>query len=720
MSKKKHKHRKSRKSHTPQVSKNLKSVVGAIKKAYYRKGNEPMNYKQLTAAIGAHKSEADTIRDIVGKLYGDGVFIAVSRGKYQLASFNNQAQTGVFMATRRGTGYVNTGEGEDIFIDERNTNKALDGDEVEVVVTGSKSGQPAGKVTRIIARKNNTFVGIIEISERFAFVVPSNQKVPVDIFVSKNSIKSARNGQKVLVELIDWPDGAENPTGKVIEVLGNPGEHNVEMHAILAEFGLPLEFPDNVLQAADKVDTTISAEEIKRRRDFRKITTFTIDPDDAKDFDDALSVEFLDNGNIRVGVHIADVTHYVRPGSILDVEAINRATSVYLVDRVVPMLPEVLSNMVCSLRPDEDSLCFSAVFELDQKAKVVDEWFGKTVIHSNHRFTYDTALKVLEEGKGPYLKELQSLLKLSKIMRRDRISHGAIEFGGSEVKFQLDEDGKPVGVIKKVMKDTNRLIEDFMLLANKRVAARVAKVKDRTPRPFVYRVHDVPDPDKLIELKAFARRFGHNLTSVKDKGAAFAITQLLRDAAGQPEEDVIRHMAIRTMSKAYYTTKNIGHYGLSFTHYSHFTSPIRRYPDMLVHRQLEHELKNEKGMAEDELESLCRHCSVQEKKATEAERASIKYKQVEYMLDKVGEEFAGIISGITSWGIFVELVETNCEGMISLQSMRDDHYVFDEDKYQIIGKRHGEEFNIGDALDIRVVRGDLINKQLDFEFVKFR
>lgn len=679
-----------------------------------------MNYKQLTAAIGAHKSEADVIRDIVGKLYGEGVLVAVSRGKYQLASFNDQAQTGVFMATRRGTGYVNTGGSEDIFIDERNTHKALDGDEVEVVVTGSKSGQPSGKVTRVIARKTTTFVGIIELSDRFAFVVPSNQKIPVDIFVLKSATKSARNGQKVLVEMVDWPEDADNPTGKVIEVLGNPGEHNVEMHAILAEFGLPLEFPDKVLREADKIETTISKEEISRRRDFRKTTTFTIDPDDAKDFDDALSVEFLNNGHVRVGVHIADVTHYLRPGSVLDTEAVNRATSVYLVDRVVPMLPEVLSNAVCSLRPEEDSLCFSAVFELDSEARVVDEWFGKTVIHSDFRFTYDTALQVLETSKGPYLKELQALLKLSKIMRRERVAHGAIEFGGSEVKFQLDAEGKPVGVIKKVMRDTNRLIEDFMLLANKRVAAKVACVKDRTPRPFVYRVHDEPDPDKLIELKAFARRFGYDLKSVKDKGAAFAITQLLRDAEGKPEEDVIRHMAIRTMSKAYYTTKNIGHYGLSFTHYSHFTSPIRRYPDVLVHRQLEHELKKEKGLAEDELEALCRHCSMQEKKATEAERASIKYKQVEYMLDKVGEEFAGIISGITNWGIFVELAETNCEGMISLQSMKDDHYVFHEDKYQIIGKRYGEEFNIGDALDIRVVRGDLVNKQLDFEFVRFR
>jgi len=720
MSKKKNKYKKHKSQGGVKKAKNLKSFVGAIKKAFYQNQNRPMNYKQVAAAMGVPRSEADTVRELLGRMYGEKVLHTVSRGKYQLAEFDEAAKTGTFQGTRRGIGYVKTTSGEDVFIDLKYVGQALDGDEVEVVIIGSRSGQPAGKVVRIIQRASTTFVGLIEVSEKFAFVVPSSQRIHVDFFVLKSQIKSAVNGQKVVVELVDWPESAENPTGKVVEVLGNPGEHDVEMHAIMAEFGLPIEFPDKVLKAADKINTTISKEEIARRRDFRKVTTFTIDPDDAKDFDDALSIEFLDNGNLRVGIHIADVTHYVEPETILDKEAVNRATSVYLVDRVVPMLPEVLSNVVCSLRPNEEKLSFSAVFELTNKAVVVDEWYGKTIINSDHRFTYDTAQKVLDNGKGPFSKELQALLKLSKLMRAERVSRGAIEFGGSEVKFQLDEKGKPIGVVKKVMKDTNRLIEDFMLLANKSVAAKIGKAKGRTVKPFVYRVHDEPDPDKLIELKAFARRFGHDLKSVKDKGASFAITQLLRDAAGKPEEDVIRHMAIRSMAKAYYSTKNMGHYGLSFSHYTHFTSPIRRFPDMLVHRQLMHELQNEKGISEDELESLCRHSSLRERKATEAERASIKYKQVEFMLDKVGEEFAGIISGLTNWGIYVELIESSCEGMISLQSLRDDHYMFDEDKYQIIGKRYGEIFGIGDQLDIRVVRGDLLTKQLDFEFVRFR
>lgn len=717
MSKKK----KKKHSHSSKVKPlNLKVVINGIRHVFQQRQNKSLNYKQIAAAVGKGKYDKSVIKKVIDQLYKEGVIVSPARGKYQLADFSQGSKTGILQATRRGTGYVQTGDKEDVFIDNRHIGKALDGDEVEVLITGSKGSQPAGKIVNVIKRASSTFVGVIEISDRFAFVVPSNQRVHVDLFVSKNDIKGAKNGQKVIVEMIDWPEGTDNPTGKVVEILGNPGEHNVEMHAILAEFGLPLDFPQEVLAAADKVDTNISREEIARRRDFRPITTFTIDPDDAKDFDDALSVEFLSDNRVRVGVHIADVSHYVVPGKTLDKEAIKRATSVYLVDRVVPMLPEVLSNLVCSLRPDEEKLCFSAVFELDEQANVLDEWYGKTIIRSDFRFTYETAQKSLDSGKGNYIKELQALLKLSKIMRQDRVSHGAIEFGGSEVKFELAEDGRPIGVKKKVMQDTNRLIEDFMLLANKRVAAKVGKVKKGPPKPFVYRVHDEPDTEKLVELKAFARRFGHEFSGSKNKGAAFAITQLLRDVAGQPEEDVIRHMAVRTMAKAYYSTDNIGHYGLSFEYYTHFTSPIRRYPDVLVHRQLQHYLSNEKGISEEELDLLCRHSSVQERKATEAERASIKYKQVEFMLDKVGEEFVGIISGLTNWGIFVEIIETNCEGMISLQSMSDDHYKFDEDKYQIIGRRHGEEFSIGDQINIRVVRGDLINKQLDFEFVSFR
>lgn len=698
---------------------NLKALIGGIRQVFRQRENQPLNHKQVAAALGAGRFGQEAVKRALEQLLRDGALVSPSRGKYHLANFSPKLETGRLQATRRGTGYVVTGAKEDVFVDRNHMGQALDGDEVEVKITGQKGGQPAGRIVRVLERANKTFVGVIEVSERFAFVVPSNQRIHVDVFVPREKIKGARNGQKVIVEVLEWPEHSDNPIGFVTEVLGNPGEHNVEMHAILAEFGLPLEFPQKVLAAADKVETQIPKQEIAKRRDFRDITTFTIDPDDAKDFDDALSISFPGENRYRVGIHIADVTHYLQPGSLLDKEAINRATSVYLVDRVVPMLPEVLSNMVCSLRPKEEKLCFSAVFDLDDNANVVDEWYGKTVICSDHRFTYDQAQAVIEKGRGHFSDELKVLHRLSKAMRAARVSHGAIEFGGSEVKFELDDDGRPVGIKKKVMKDANKLIEDFMLLANKRVAAHIGKVKKGAARPFVYRVHDEPDTDKLIELKAFARRFGHTFTAGKNKGAAFAITQLLRDVEGQPEEDVIRHMAIRTMAKAYYSTNNIGHYGLSFEYYTHFTSPIRRYPDVMVHRQLQAYLEGQKGLAEEDLDRLCKHCSIQERKATEAERASIKYKQVEFMLDKVGEEFVGIISGLTNWGIFVEIIETSSEGMISLQSMKDDHYVFDEEKYQIVGKRYGEVFSIGDHVNIQVVRGDLLNKQLDFEFLSF-
>ncbi len=715
--------RKNKKKY-PSLSKkktgNKKVNVKNITALFHQQQNRPLNYKQINAALGGNKTDAEAIVKLLHQMVSDQKLISPVRGKFQLASFASGLKTGVLQGTKRGSGYVITDDADDVFVDNRHLGYALDGDKVEVRITGARGGKPSGRIERVLERYTNTFVGVIDISNHFAFVVPSSQRIQVDFYVNKKDFKGAKDGQKVIVELIEWPEGAENPIAKVIEVLGNPGEHQVEMNAIMAEFGLPMEFPKDVLRAADKIDTTISIEEIAKRRDFRQITTFTIDPDNAKDFDDALSVEFLDNGNYRVGIHIADVSHYVKPDDIIDQEAVRRATSVYLVDRVVPMLPEVLSNLVCSLRPDEDKYCFSAVFELDQQANLISEWYGKTVIRSDYRFTYEAAQQVLDTGEGPFLKELNVLLGLSKIMRSERVAHGAIEFGGTEVKFELDEDGRPIGVKKKVMKDTNRLIEDFMLLANKMVASKIGKIKQGMPKPFVYRVHDEPDTDKLIELRAFARRFGHEFSTAKNKGAAFAITQLLKDVAGSAEEDIIRHMAIRSMAKAYYATENHGHYGLSFDYYTHFTSPIRRYPDVLVHRQLQHYLQNEKAISEEELDHLCKHSSIQERKATEAERASIKYKQVEFMMDKVGEEFAGIITGLTNWGIFVEIIETSCEGMITLQSIGDDHYTFDEEKYQVIGNRFGAEFNIGDQIDIRVVRGDLVNKQLDFEFVAFR
>lgn len=693
-------------------------LTPAVIAAFKREENRPMNYKQLLARMGLHKPAKGVLQRTLEKMIYSDLLDVNSRGKYRLVDFTPGELTGVLQVTRRGVGYLLTDQGEDdVVINPKDMGAALDGDTVAVTLKGKRSGQPAGRVAKVLQRAATTFVGVIQISDRYAFVVPSNQRIHVDFFVLRSNIGGAKNGQKVIVEMTGWPDDSENPTGKVVAVLGNPGDHEVEMHAIMAEFGLPMEFKPSVQEAADKVDTQITPAEIKRRRDFRKATTFTIDPVDAKDFDDALSVEFLKDGVLRVGIHIADVSHYVQPGDILDKEAYQRATSVYLVDRVVPMLPEVLSNLVCSLRPEEEKLCFSAVFDLDENAAIKAEWFGRTVIRSDHRFTYEAAQEVLDAQKGPYLKELNALLSLSKIMRKARTAFGAIEFGGSEVRFDLDENGKPIGVQEKKLQDTNRLIEDFMLLANQRVAMFVSQRKPENPVPFVYRVHKEPDEDKLTELRAFAQRFGHEMKAAKNKSAAFAITELLRNVAGKPEENLLRHMAIRSMAKAVYSTQNIGHYGLGFQYYTHFTSPIRRYPDVMVHRVLERVLEGETGPDQDTLESSCRHCSLQERKASEAERMSIKYKQVEFMMDHVGEVFEGIVSGLTNWGIFVVLNDNSCEGMINLQQMDGDYYVFDEERYRVVGKRTKTVFEIGDPITVHVVRGDLVNLQIDFDWV---
>ncbi len=490
------------------------------------------------------------------------------------------------------------------------------------------------------------------------------------------------------------------------------------MHAILVEFGLPFEFPDKVVSAAEKVETEISEAEIARRKDFRPFPTFTIDPDDAKDFDDAISLRKLDDDTHEIGIHIADVSHYVKPNSILDKEAVNRATSVYLVDRVVPMLPEVLSNFVCSLRPDEDKLCMSAVFQVDNNGKVKKEWFGKTVIRSNKRFTYNDAQEIIEGKDGPYKEEILLLDKWAKRMRTDRMKHGALEFSGVEVKFKLDENGKPLGVYHKTMKEANFLIEEFMLLANKRVAEHVGKIKKGAEaKPFVYRVHDLPDPEKLKTLKDFLARIGYKLKSIKPEQASEALNELMHQVKNQPEEDIVKQMAIRTMSKAIYTTENIGHYGLAFDYYTHFTSPIRRYPDVLVHRLIDAYNHQQKYANEEELERLCKHSSGMEKKASDAERASIKYKQVEFMLNKIGEHFSGNVSGLTRWGMYVELEDTKIEGMIPLNSMQDDDYRYDEKKNQIVGAKYKEVFEFGDKVRVKVNGADLVLKQLDFRII---
>jgi len=681
-----------------------------------------LNYKQISARLGVSNSnERRSVIQILDELVFSELLVEVNHGKFQVHPSQMAQMKATLDFTKSGSAYaIPEVEGKDIFISEKNTGQALHGDVVEIAIIGSNRGQAEGKVVKVLERKSENYVGIIELSKNHAFFVPTNSRIHVDFFIDKSKTKNAKNGQKVIVKLLQWKEDEKSPEAEVITVLGDPGVNEVEMHAILAEFDLPLEFPDRVLRAAEKVDVTISAEEIKKRRDFRTHKTFTIDPDDAKDFDDALSIHPNTDGTYEVGIHIADVSHYVKPGSELEEEALKRATSVYLVDRVVPMLPEVLSNYVCSLRPSEEKLCMSAVFTISEEGKVLKEWFGKTIIESDHRFTYEDAQAIIEgtDKKHPLKDEVLRFQKWALKMRKARIENGALEFSGTEVKFKLDENGKPIGVYEKKMRDANKLIEEFMLLANRRVAAFIGKPeKNKQVKTFVYRVHDTPDPEKLFKLKEFVSRLGYKLKSTKPENASFALNDLLKQVKDKPEEDAIKIMSIRTMSKAIYTTENIGHYGLAFDYYSHFTSPIRRYPDVMVHRLLESYTQGAPSAKKDDLEKKCKHSSEREKKASEAERASIKYKQVEFMLDKIGENFQGHISGIARWGIFVELEGTKVEGMIPLNTMDDDIYRFDDRKNQIIGQRYKEVFEFGDKINVKVHGADLILKQLDFRMI---
>ena len=548
-------------------------------------------------------------------------------------------------------------------------------------------------------------------------MVTSDQRMPVDIFIANDKLKGAKNGEKVVAKITEWPSDKKNPFGIVTQVLGMPGEHDTEMHAILAEYGLPNEFPEKVEQDAAKLNIEIDVKEIKKRRDFRAVTTFTIDPVDAKDFDDALSIKKLENGNWEIGVHIADVSHYVRPGTLLDDEALKRATSVYLVDRVVPMLPEVLSNNACSLRPQETKLCFSAVFELTENAELKNEWFGRTVIFSDRRFSYEEAQERIETKEGDYAEEILQMDKLAKILRKERFKKGAIAFDRIEVKFNLDEHVNPVGIFFKESKDSNKLIEEFMLLANKRVAEFIGKpTGKKEPKTFVYRIHDEPNQEKLLTLSNFVKTFGYKL-DINQADVTKSLNSLLADVHGKAEENLIEQLAIRTMAKATYSTNNIGHYGLSFPYYSHFTSPIRRYPDVIAHRLLQHYLDGGASVNQEEVEEQCKHSSKMEILASEAERASIKYKQVEYLQDKIGEEYDGFISGVSEWGIYVEIMSGMCEGMVKLRDMDDDYYSFDPDNYCAVGRKKGKTYRMGDEVRIMVKRADLVRKQLDFVLV---
>ncbi len=612
---------------------------------------------------------------------------------------------------------TNTDHG-DIWVKTDLLKNAMDGDTVEVMVFSKRHGKrPEGQVEKIITRKTVELVGKIEFSTRYAFVVPDNRKIHIDVFIPLNKVLAANHKDKVIIKINKWPSHGQNPEGEVIRVLGPAGKHEAEMHSIMAEFGLPFEFSNKVEEEANKLSDKLPTEEIKKRKDFRPITTFTIDPLDAKDFDDAISYKTLKSGNVEVGIHIADVTHYVRPKTGLEEEAVKRATSVYLVDRTIPMLPEHISNGLCSLRPNEDKFTFSAVFELTPEAQIAKEWFGRTVIHSNRRFTYEEAQQGIETKKGDFAEELNALNTLAKILKKERAKRGAINFETTEVRFELAEDGTPLRVVPKVRVDAHKLVEEFMLLANKRVAQYVFDLhKGKERDTFVYRTHDNPDPEKINTFATFAKRFGHEI-DVEGNRISNSINALIAEIEGKPEENVLQSLAIRSMAKAKYTTEANGHFGLAFTHYTHFTSPIRRYPDMMVHRLLQHYLSGGKSVNEEDYEELCLHSSDMEKRAAEAERASIKYKQVEFMQNAEKKPYDGVITGLTEWGIFVEITETKCEGMIRMSEMNDDFYEFDEDNYRIIGKRNKKMLSLGDKVVVEVIDTNIDRRTIDLAFV---
>lgn len=686
--------------------------------------NNKFSLKHLASASGGADKEGrrETLA-ILGRLYDEGIVEECAREKYRLTRSHLPRYEGTAEMTPGGAVYVRVeGQENDIYVNQRNAANALDGDRVEVAVMHrGHRGRTEGEIVRIVERSRRPCVGIAEVGAHQIFVRPDSRRMPLDIYLSKREYPDIRDGQKVVVRIVDWQPGSKSPVGELVEILGMAGENDAEMHAILSEYELPYRFEPAVEQAATAIDGRIDEQEIARRRDFRGTTTFTVDPADAKDFDDALSVRRLRDGVWEVGVHIADVTHYVRPHSVLDDEAVARGTSVYLVDRTVPMLPERLSNELCSLRPHEDSLCFSAVFTLDENLDILDEWFGRTVIHSDRRFTYAEAQEVIETGRGDYAEEVLTLHRLAEELRRQRFRNGAIGFERDEVKFRLDEAGRPLGVYFKEQKESNRMIEEFMLLANRRVAEFCSARHDdkgrKTARTMVYRVHDVPNEEKLDRFRQFILRFGHVFKAAKGRAVAREMNKLFTKVRGAAEENAVTTMAVRSMAKAFYTTDNIGHYGLAFPCYTHFTSPIRRYPDMMVHRLLAHYLAGGRSADKQAVEELCARASEREVIAAEAERASIKYKMVEFMKERLGEEFEGHISGVTEWGIYVELDETHIEGMAHLRDIEGDWFDFDEQRYEIVGRSTGRRLTLGDAVRIRVRRADMRKRQLDFELL---
>lgn len=711
-----------------------KDFSDKILKILSQSANKAFNYKQIGAKLELDDTQSrnQIIKDLKILASQDKI-IESEPGKYLVKAVSKDYYEGKIDMTGRKTAYFVCSElEEDVFIPTNNLNHALDKDIVKVYVYNKRKGKkPEGEVIEVIERNKTDFVGVIDIQANFAFVSTANPKMYTDIFIPKDKIGEAEQGDVVLVHIEDWPARADSPFGSVIKVLGKPGEHDTEIHAILAEYGLPSEFPIEVETFAQKIDTSIEASEIAKRRDMRDTLTFTIDPKDAKDFDDALSFKKLENGNYEIGIHIADVSHYLQEGTILDDEAYQRATSVYLVDRVVPMLPEVLSNFACSLRPNEEKYTFSAIFEITETTQVVNQWFGRTVIYSDQRFSYEEAQYIIETKDdvipsaisitGSSYKVSKEIVaatlkmdELAKIFRKRRMADGAISFDKVEVKFNLDSDGEPQGVYFKVSKDANHLIEEFMLLANRKVAEFIGKQK----KTFIYRIHDEPNEDKLIAMQTLIAKFGYKIDFRNKGDISKSLNALMEEVNGKKEQNLIDTLAIRSMSKAKYSTDNIGHYGLAFEYYSHFTSPIRRYPDVMVHRLLQHYLDGGKSVDEETYETKCVHSSTMEGLATNAERDSIKYMQVKYMQDHQDQEFLGVISGVTEWGIYVEIIENKCEGMCRIRDIKDDYYTFDEKQYALTGATSGKLLQLGDEIYVKVKNADLVKKQLDFNFLR--
>ena len=703
------------------------AIMRQVLNFFNENSTKPFNYKQVSAALGLKKSVMkERVVDAMFDLEAAGKIQRVSAGKYK-ANMRRQTVTGVLdrESVAKKTYLIPDDGGERVWIAERSMGCALNGDRVEVVLFPRRKGkEQEGEVVEVLERKKTEFVGILEVKPTFAFLNIDKKLLTHDMFIPLEKLNGGKDGQRCVGRIVEWESKEKNPIGEIVTVLGDVGNNDAEMHAILAEFGLPYSYPQEVEDAANEISDVIDTEEIGRRCDMRDVVTFTIDPRDAKDFDDALSIRKIETGLWEIGVHIADVTHYVTPDSIIDKEAYKRATSVYLVDRTVPMLPERLCNNICSLRPNEDKLAYSVVFHVDEFAEVKDYKICRTVINSNRRFTYEEAQQIIETGEGDYAQEVLKLNELAKMLRVKRFAKGAIAFDRVEVRFEIDEKGKPLSVYFKEAKESNMLIEEFMLLANKTVAAHIGKPKavkgaKSKAKTFVYRVHDVPNPDKLENFSTFIKRFGYKLkTTGKSEVVSAAINNLLDQVTGKREQNLIETLAIRSMAKATYTTENIGHYGLAFDYYTHFTSPIRRYPDMMVHRLLTRYLFDEgHSVNKNEYEEYCEHSSDMEQLAASAERASIKYKQVEYMSERLGQVYDGVISGVTDWGIYVELNENKCEGMIPIRFLDDDYYEFDEKNYCIVGRHTSKRYQLGDELTVKIAKADLVKKQLDFVLV---